>query len=166
MQHFKKYKEDIIKYHVKKGAVRACELSEDNDKFYNNSVEAMNNKLIKHWQNLKKTELIQFQESDILKAYLGLSSPYVVRNEFSSYLHSLNFRTSNFCARPLRAYAENLNFPANNGERIIRNKAIIIFDSSCNAFSSKDNIIFLILFIKRDHSNQDDATIISHIIIE
>ena len=166
MQHFKKYKEDIIKYHVMKGVVRACELSEDNDKFYNNSVEAMNNKLIKHWQNLKKTELIQFQESDILETYLGLSSPYVVRNEFSSYLHSLNFRTFNFCASPLRAYAENLNFPANNGERIIRNKAIIIFDSSCNAFSSKENIIFLILFIKRDHSNQDDATMISHIIIE
>ena len=51
VQHFKKYKEDIIKYHVMKGAVRACELSEDNDKLYNNSVEAMNNKLIKHWQN-------------------------------------------------------------------------------------------------------------------
>ena len=51
VQHFKKYNEDIIKYHVMKGVVRACELSEDNDKFYNNSVEAMNNKLIKHWQN-------------------------------------------------------------------------------------------------------------------
>ena len=49
VQYFKKYKEDIIKYHVMKGAVRACELSEDNDKFYNNSVEAIN-KLIKHWQ--------------------------------------------------------------------------------------------------------------------
>ena len=47
VQYFKKYKEDIIKYHVMKGAVRACELSEDNDKFYNNSVEAIN-KLIKH----------------------------------------------------------------------------------------------------------------------
>ena len=33
-----------------KGAVRACELSEDNDKFYNISVEAID-KLIKHWQN-------------------------------------------------------------------------------------------------------------------
>ena len=47
VQYFKKYKEDIIKYHVMKGAVRACELSEDNNKFYNNSVEAIN-KLIKH----------------------------------------------------------------------------------------------------------------------
>ena len=53
MQYSKKYKEDIIQYHVMKGAVRACELNEDNDKFYCNSVEAIN-KLIKHWQNLKK----------------------------------------------------------------------------------------------------------------
>ena len=53
VQYFQKYKEDIIKYHVMKGAVRACELSEDNDNIYNNLVEAIN-KLIKHWQNLKK----------------------------------------------------------------------------------------------------------------
>ena len=52
VQYFKKYKEDIIKYHVMKGAVRACELSEDNDKFYYNSVEVIN-KLIKHRQNFK-----------------------------------------------------------------------------------------------------------------
>ena len=55
VQYFKKYKEDIIKYHVMKGAVRACELSEDNDKFYNNWVEAIN-KLIKQWQDLKKID--------------------------------------------------------------------------------------------------------------
>ena len=50
VQYFKKYKEDIIKYHVMKGAVRACEFSEDNNKFYNSSVEAID-KLIKHWYN-------------------------------------------------------------------------------------------------------------------
>ena len=50
VQYFKKYKEDIIKYHVMKGAVRSCELNEDNNKFYNNSVETIN-KLNKHWQN-------------------------------------------------------------------------------------------------------------------
>ena len=55
VQYFKKYKEDIIKYHAMKGAVRAYELREDNDKFYNNSVEAIN-KLIKNWQNFKKTD--------------------------------------------------------------------------------------------------------------
>ena len=38
-----------------KGTVRACELSEDNDKFYNNSVEEINT-LIKHCQNLKKRD--------------------------------------------------------------------------------------------------------------
>ena len=89
VQYFQKYKEEIIKYHVMKGAVRACELSEDNDNIYNNSVEAIN-KLIKHWQNFKKIdlaafskeyeELVQCQESDVLKAYFGLSNPYVVRN--------------------------------------------------------------------------------------
>ena len=30
-------------------------------------------------------ELVQCQESDLLEAYLGLSSPYVVWNEFSGY---------------------------------------------------------------------------------
>ena len=55
VQYFKKYKEDIIKYHAKKGAVRAYELREDNDKFYNNSVEVIN-KLIKNWQNFKKID--------------------------------------------------------------------------------------------------------------
>ena len=55
VQYFKKYKEVIIKYHVMKGAVRNCELSKDNDEFYNNSVEAIN-KLIKLCQNFKKID--------------------------------------------------------------------------------------------------------------
>ena len=55
MQYFKKYKEVIIKYHIMKGAVRACELSEDNDEFYKNSVEAIN-KLIKLCQTFKKID--------------------------------------------------------------------------------------------------------------
>ena len=49
MQYFKKYKEGIIKYHVMIGAVRACELSEDNEKFIEESI----NKLVKHWHNFK-----------------------------------------------------------------------------------------------------------------
>ena len=102
VQYFKKYKDDIIKYHVMKEAVRACELIEDNDKFYNNLVEAIN-KLIKHWQNYSKKKkdlsafskeyerLVQCLEKDVLKAYLGLLSPYVVQNEFSGYTR--NFQT-------------------------------------------------------------------------
>ena len=59
-----------------------CELNDKPDKFYNNSIEAID-KLIKHWQNFKKIdlysfvkeyeELIECQESDILRAYLGLN---------------------------------------------------------------------------------------------
>ena len=52
---FVQYKEDITKNHVLKETERACELSEDNDKFYNNSVEVIN-KLIKHWQNAKQVD--------------------------------------------------------------------------------------------------------------
>ena len=54
MQYFKNYKENIIKYDLMKGAVRASELNEDNDKFYNNSVEAIKKTHQKHWQNKKK----------------------------------------------------------------------------------------------------------------
>ena len=60
VQYFKNYKEDI-KYHVMKGTVRACELIVDNDKFYNNSLEALS-KLIKHWQNFKKNRFSSFFE--------------------------------------------------------------------------------------------------------
>ena len=73
---------EVIKYHAIKGAVLVCELNDKPDKFYNNSIEAID-KLIKHWQNFKKIdlysfvkeyeELIECQESDILRAYLGLN---------------------------------------------------------------------------------------------
>ena len=49
-------------------------------------------KLIKHWQNYKKVdlfffakeyeELIECQETDVLRTFLGLSNPYLVREEF------------------------------------------------------------------------------------
>ena len=81
LKYFRKNKEEVIKYHAIKGAVLACELNDKSDKFYNNSIEAIN-KLIKHWQNYKKIglysfakeyeELIECQESDVLRAYLGL----------------------------------------------------------------------------------------------
>ena len=95
MQYSKKYKEDIIQYHVMKGAVRACELNEDNDKFYCNSVEAIN-KLIKHWQNLKKKQIKQLFRKNMknwfnVKTGMFLSSPYIVLNEFSGYAR--NFQT-------------------------------------------------------------------------
>ena len=62
MQYFKNYKENIIKYDLMKGAVRASELNEDNDKFYNNSVEAIKKTHQKHWQNKKKNRFSSFFE--------------------------------------------------------------------------------------------------------
>ena len=96
-----KKKEEVIKYHaIFKGAVLACELNDKSDKFYNNSVEATINKLIKHWQNYKKIdlysfskeyeELIECQESDVLRGYLGLNGPYVVRKEFTNHKKVFN----------------------------------------------------------------------------
>ena len=58
------------------------------------------NKLLKHWQNYKKIdlyafakeyeELVQCQESDVLKAYLGLRGPYEVREEFKNNMRNFN----------------------------------------------------------------------------
>ena len=74
-------------------------MNDKSDKFYNNSIQAIN-KLIKHWQNYKKIdlysfakeyeELIECQESDVLRAYLGLNSPYVVRKEFTNHKKVFN----------------------------------------------------------------------------
>ena len=58
------------------------------------------NKLLKHWQSYKKIdlyafakeyeELVQCQELDILKAYLGLRGPYEVREEFKKNMRNFN----------------------------------------------------------------------------
>ena len=50
IQYFKNNKEEVIKYHVIKKAVQACDIKGLENKFYNNSIESMNN-LIKRWQN-------------------------------------------------------------------------------------------------------------------
>ena len=59
------------------------------------------NKLLKHWQNYKKLdyykfvqeyeELLEEQESNVLRAFLNLDSLFEVRSEFSH--HKLNFTT-------------------------------------------------------------------------
>ena len=58
------------------------------------------NKLLKHWQSYKKIdlyafakeyeELVQCQESDVLKAYLGLRGPYDVREELKNNTRNFN----------------------------------------------------------------------------
>ena len=87
-----------MKYHVIKGAVNTCELNDIEDKFYNISKELVN-KLIKHWQNYKRIdfffakeseELIECQETDALHTILGLSSPYLVPEEFTKHKKKFN----------------------------------------------------------------------------
>ena len=70
----------------------------DPEKFYNNNMESIN-KLLKHWQNYKKLDYYKFvqeyeefpeeQESNVLRAFLSLDSPFEGRSEFSH--HKLNF---------------------------------------------------------------------------
>ena len=81
------------------GAVKAAERCSNPDKFYNNNHKSIN-KLIKHWQNFKKMDLHEFikqyedliesQESDIQRAFLGLNSPYVVRDEPQLMVRNFN----------------------------------------------------------------------------
>ena len=69
-------------------------------KFYNNNMESIN-ELLKHRQNYKNLdyykfvqeyeELLQEQESNVLRAFLKFDSPFEVRSEFSH--HKLNFTT-------------------------------------------------------------------------
>ena len=57
-------------------------------------------KFYKHWQSYKKIdlyasaneyeELVQCQESDVLKTYLVLRGPYELREEFKNNIRSLN----------------------------------------------------------------------------
>ena len=97
--YFKKQKENTIKYHVIKETVNASELNNDQDKFYKNSIESMN-KSLKYWQQYKKIdlyafakeyeELIQCQEADVLKAYLGLRGPCEVTEEFKNNVRNFD----------------------------------------------------------------------------
>ena len=58
------------------------------------------NNLLKHWQSYKNIdlyafakeyeELVQCQESDVLKAYLGLRGPYDVREELKNNTRNFN----------------------------------------------------------------------------
>ena len=99
-----------------KGIVNACELNDDQDKFYNNAIESMN-KLLKHRQSYKNIvlyafakeyeELVQCQESDVLKAYLGLRGPYEVREEFKNNMRNFNTEYASLSA-PVKAKVKEL----------------------------------------------------------
>ena len=106
-RYFKKQKENTIKYHLIKGTVNACELNDDQDKFYNNSIESMN-KLLKHWENYKKIDLYAFAKEyeELIKAYQGLRGPYEVRDEFKNNMRNFNTEYASLSA-PKKAKVKN-----------------------------------------------------------
>ena len=84
-------------------AVKAAEICNNPDKFYNNNHESIN-KLIKHWKNFKKMDLYEFMNQykdliecqDTQRAFLGLNSPYVVEDEFQHMVGNFNIEFANF----------------------------------------------------------------------
>ena len=98
-RYLQRYKEDNLRYHTMAGAVKAAEICSNPGKLYNKNHESIN-KLIKHWQNFKRMDLYEFikqyedltecQGSDIQRDFLGLNSPYIVRNEFQHMVRSFN----------------------------------------------------------------------------
>ena len=75
------------------------------NKKFNNTCDSMN-KLIKDWQERKKVDcvssaaeefedLVSQQESNILQTFLGVSSPYIIRNEYLHLAIMLNTEFSN-----------------------------------------------------------------------
>ena len=75
-----------------KGAVLACEIFNDSERFYNKKIEGIN-KLINQWEQYRKVdlftitkeyeELVRCQERDIQRAFLGLDSPIIVKERYS-----------------------------------------------------------------------------------
>ena len=88
-----------------KSTALACELWDDSDRFHNCKIEGIN-KSIKQWQEHRKVdlftftkeyeELVQCQESDIQSAFLGLDSPYIVKERYSE--KTRNYNTDFKCA--------------------------------------------------------------------
>ena len=91
--YFKRQNENTIKYHVIKRTVNLCKSNDNQD------IKSMN-KLLKQWQSYRKIdlyafakeyeELVQCQESYVVKAQLGLRGPYEVREEFKNNMRNFN----------------------------------------------------------------------------
>ena len=103
-KYFKTYKLEQFKYHLSRASVKAAGVVDCPEFFYNNSCEFMN-RLVKDWQNKKKLDVYQFveeyetlakaQESDVLRAFLGVQSPFVPRPQFDCL--TIDFNTEYAC---------------------------------------------------------------------
>ena len=91
-QYFQVYKADIFWYHLIKGAVDHSEIVDIQDLFKTNSTESINS-VLKSWENSKNDpysfiynyeKLLDNQNSNFLRSFLGLESHYVVGEEFKA----------------------------------------------------------------------------------
>lgn len=89
-QYFEIYKADQFRYHLVKGVVDKAKIVDVDGLFTTNQAERINS-VIKSWQNGKLDPLnfsiayekmLEQQESNVLRCFLHLDSPYEVREEF------------------------------------------------------------------------------------
>ena len=102
--YFQENKQEQFKYHLCRYSVKASQVVDCSDFFYNNSCEFIN-KLLKLWQGKKKVDCLKFaeqiqdlarcQEGDVLRAYMSMPSPFVPRERFTKKKidFSTNFNT-------------------------------------------------------------------------
>ena len=84
--YFQENKQEQFKYHLCRYSVKASQVVDCSDFFYNNSCEFIN-KLLKLWQGKKKVDCLKFaeqiqdlarcQEGDVLRAYMSMPSPFL-----------------------------------------------------------------------------------------
>ena len=91
-QYFEIYKADQFRYHLVKGVVDKAKIVDVDGLFTTNLAECINS-VIKLWQNGKLDPLnfsiayekmLEQQESNVLRSFLHLDSPYEVREEFQN----------------------------------------------------------------------------------
>ena len=61
LKYLRTHKEDILKFHVTEGVVKAAEICDSPQRFYNNNMESINN-LIKKRQDNRKVDLYSFSK--------------------------------------------------------------------------------------------------------
>ncbi|KAK3746677.1 hypothetical protein QZH41_020585 [Actinostola sp. cb2023] len=94
-RYFRVYKRDDIWYHV---SAKASIEAGFEEKLQTNNVPESANALLKRWQNFQQKDMSTFvddvkglidrQNSDVKKAFLGMDSPYIVRPEYATYVQS------------------------------------------------------------------------------
>ena len=97
-QYFQVHKADQFRYHIIKCVVQHTGIVDTIDLFTTNATECINS-LLKSWEKKKQDpynfavsyeNIIENQESNILRAFVGLESTFKVREEFKNYSMDFN----------------------------------------------------------------------------